>query len=58
MIKPNTEKENKLLKEINNYIIKIDNSINNFKFNVSIAHFYQLYNFFKDYIKRKSVTKS
>ncbi len=51
--KPNTEKENKLLKEINNYIIKIDNSINNFKFNVSIAHFYQLYNFFKNYIKEE-----
>ena len=46
----NTEKENKLLKEINNFVIKIDDSINSFKFNVSIAHFYQLYNFFKTYL--------
>ena len=49
-IKPNIEKQNKLLKEMNNFIIKIDDSINSFKFNVSIAHFYQLYNFFKSQI--------
>ena len=49
-IKPNIEKQNKLLKELNNFIIKIDDSIDSFKFNVSIAHFYQLYNFFKSQI--------
>ena len=49
-IKPNIEKQNKLLKELNNFIIKIDDSIDSFKFNVSIAHFYQLYNFFKNQI--------
>ena len=35
---------------INNFIVKIDDSINNFRFNVSIANFYEVYNFFKNYI--------
>ena len=33
---------------INNYVSKIDDAINNFRFNVSIALFYELYNFFKE----------
>ena len=48
-----TKKEDELIKEINNFILKIDHSINSFKFNVSIAYFYQLYNFFKNYINEK-----
>ena len=36
--------------EINNLIYKIDNSIEEFKFNVSIALFYQVYNLFNKYI--------
>ena len=51
--KPNVKKEDRLIKEINNFIIKIDDSINSFKFNVSIAYFYQLYNFFKNNINEE-----
>ena len=47
---PDTKKESELIKEINNFIVKIDDSISSFKFNVSIALFYQLYNFFKSHI--------
>ena len=43
----------KFLNEINNYIFKIDNSINEFRFNVSIAHFYEVYNILKDYIDKE-----
>ncbi|MDC0937483.1 leucine--tRNA ligase [Pelagibacteraceae bacterium] len=39
--------EGKFELEINNYVMKIDNSIKNFRFNVSIAHFYEIYNLFK-----------
>ena len=39
--------ESKFELEINNYVMKIDNSIKNFRFNVSIAHFYEIYNLFK-----------
>ena len=35
---------------INNYISKIDNTINTFRFNVSIAHFYEVYKIFKNNI--------
>ena len=55
--KPDTKKEDTLIKEINNFIIKIDDSINNFKFNVSIAYFYQLYNFFKNSINEEISNK-
>ncbi len=34
--------------KINSLILKIDDSIENFRFNVSIAHFYEMYSFFKD----------
>ena len=33
-----------------NYIYKIDTSINNFRLNVSIAHFYEVYKILKDYL--------
>jgi len=42
--------EEKMVTEINGYINKIDESINDFRFNVSIAHFYQIYKTFKDYL--------
>ena len=38
--------------EINQIINKIDNSIQNFRFNVSIALFYEIYNIFKKYIDK------
>ena len=35
--------------KINNYIGKIDTSIKNFRFNVSIANFYEIYKVFKEF---------
>ncbi len=43
--------EKKFEDQINNYIFKIDNSIKNFRFNVSIAQFYEIYNFIKAYLE-------
>jgi leucyl-tRNA synthetase len=40
--------DRKFALEINNYVNKIDSSIKNFKFNVSIAHFYEVYKVFKE----------
>ena len=40
----------KVTLEINNFVIKIDDSINNFRFNVTIANFYQVYNTLKNYL--------
>ncbi|MDA8822610.1 leucine--tRNA ligase [Candidatus Pelagibacter bacterium] len=47
LIKKNIEEEFNQI--INNYIHKIDNSINDFKFNVSIAYFYEIYKQVRDY---------
>ena len=47
------EIEEQFLKAINNYINKIDVSIKNFRFNVSIASFYEIYNLFKNYINKE-----
>ena len=49
--------EKKFDMEVNNYLSKIDASINSFRFNVSIAHFYEVYNFFKSYIDKKISNK-
>ena len=43
----NKIQEEKFLIGINSFVNKIDLAINNFRFNVAIAHFYELYNFFK-----------
>ena len=40
--------DRKFTLEINNYVNKIDSSIKNFRFNVSIAHFYEVYKIFKE----------
>ena len=37
---------------VNNLALKIDKSIEEFKFNVSIAHFYEVYNLFNKYINK------
>tara|TARA_B100000767_G_C19709767_1_gene512227 strand:+ start:1 stop:1239 length:1239 start_codon:yes stop_codon:yes gene_type:complete len=42
---------------IDNFINKIDNAINNFRFNVAIAHFYEIYKFIKDQINSKLSNK-
>ncbi len=39
--------EEKFSNEADNFVNKIDNSINKFRFNVSIALFYEMYNFIK-----------
>ena len=49
----NKNDEEKFIKEIDNYVSKIDIAINNFRFNVAIAHFYELYNYFRDKIDSK-----
>ena len=43
--------EKKLSSQINEFVIKIDESINDFRFNVSIAYFYQIYKIMKDAIE-------
>ena len=40
-------KERKFHLEVDNFVNKIDVSIKNFRFNVCIAHFYEVYNLFK-----------
>ena len=51
-IRKDLKKNEKLDKEfelkINALIVKIDESIEKFRFNVSIAHFYEMYSLFKD----------
>ena len=49
--------EDKFIKLINSFVIKIDSSIKNFRFNVSIAHFYELYNLFTDSVGQKISNK-
>ena len=49
-IRPNKNIEDKLNTEINNLVIKIDDTINNFRFNVSIAYFHQAYKVLKSYV--------
>ena len=47
-IKRNEKLDKEFELKINGLIVKIDESIEKFRFNVSIAHFYEMYNFFKD----------
>ena len=49
----NVELEKKFNLEINDYVNKIDNSISKFRFNVSIAYFYETYNLMKDYLNKE-----
>jgi leucyl-tRNA synthetase len=42
--------------KINNYLVKIDNTINTFRFNVSIAHFHEVYKIFKDNLENSLST--
>ena len=50
--KININQEKKLNLEINNFAYKIDQAIENFRFNVAVALFYEIYNFFKDQVTR------
>ncbi len=50
---PDRKDEKKITLEINEFVNKIDDSIKNFRFNVSIAYFYQVYKIIKDYMELK-----
>ena len=52
-IKINRNVTNKFISEINNLSGKIDKSIEDFKFNVSIAHFYEIYKVFIKYFDQE-----
>ena len=47
------EEEKNFVNNINLYAYKIDNSINNFQFNVAIAQFYEVYRYFNDSLRKK-----
>ena len=44
------DQEKKLNLEVNNFAYKVDQAIENFRFNVAVALFYEIYNFFRDQI--------
>ena len=46
--KINSDLDKKFELGINSLTVKIDDSIENFRFNVAIAHFYEMYSFFRD----------
>tara|TARA_A100001011_G_C14210807_1_gene799837 strand:- start:135 stop:1367 length:1233 start_codon:yes stop_codon:yes gene_type:complete len=52
------EDEKKISLKINYYTNKIDSAIKEFKFNVAIANFYEVYNFFKDQTGAKIKNKT
>ena len=56
--KINEESTKKFDSEINNLAYKIDKSIEEFKFNVSIAHFYEIYKVFNKFIDENISKKS
>jgi len=57
-IKDSNESDKVFLKKINEFAYKIDQSINQFRFNVSIALFYQIYNFIKLNLNKQISKKS
>ena len=48
----NKQEEEKFISTINIFINKINKSINDFRFNVSIASIYEVYNHFSSFIKK------
>ena len=50
--KENFKIEKEFDNKINNYVLKIDNLINKFQFNVVIANFYEIYRIFNFYIEK------
>ena len=51
------EEEKKFIMGVNSFLNKIDNSIKNFRFNVSIALFYEVYKFLRDYLEKEISNK-
>ncbi len=56
-VKPDLNIEKEIIFQINDFVNKIDESIENFRFNVSIAYFYQLYKIMRDYLELKISNK-
>ena len=64
-MKVNKKMEKEFFSSINNFIIKIESSIKNFRFNVSIALFYEIFSFLRNSIEdelsnstlRENITK-
>jgi leucyl-tRNA synthetase len=56
--KINKLNENKFDIYINNYLNKIDNSINTFRFNVAISYFYEIYKYLKDSLNQEISNKT
>ena len=56
--KTNQDLDKKFELGINSLIVKIDDTIENFRFNVSIAHFYEMYSFFKDNLNTEISNKT
>ena len=50
--------EKRFILEINKYVSKIDSSINDFRFNVSVALFYEVYRFLKDNLEKNISNKT
>ena len=49
--KSNNENEESFLVKIDTCIYKIDKAIDNFQMNVAVAQFYEVYNYFNEYLK-------
>ena len=56
--KKNLDSDKKFELKINSLTVKIDDSIENFRFNVSIAHFYEMYSFFRDNLENEISNKT
>ena len=54
----NSKNDNLMDSKINNFVYKIDNAIKNFRFNVAIALFYEVYKIFKDNLNTNKKTLS
>ena len=54
----NNSVNEKFSKEINNYVNKIDENIKNFRLNVAIANFYQLYKIFNENLDKEIDNKT
>ena len=53
----NKSEEEKFIFEVSSFINKIDLAIKNFRFNVAIANFYEIYNLFRDSVELKISNK-
>tara|TARA_Y100000591_G_scaffold332581_1_gene370508 strand:+ start:2108 stop:4621 length:2514 start_codon:yes stop_codon:yes gene_type:complete len=56
-IKADKDMEKKFNLVIKSFVTKIDNSINNFRFNVAIAHFYEIYKIFREAVEKNISNK-